>query len=200
MSMIIAKKLEMSQIFNEKGGVEPVTWLSATPCKVTALRTSDTDGYVAVQVGLTKKSKNASDDLKPSDFAKRIEFRLPSDAKVELNTGDVLAPDQFKAGDKVEITGTTKGKGFQGVVKRHGFGGAPASHGTKHTLRAPGSIGQRFPQHVRKGLRMAGRMGSDTKTVKNVTVVAVDTENNAIAVRGQVPGSRGSIVKVSMNS
>jgi len=194
-AILIAQKVKMSQLFNEQGVPVPVTLLHSVPCTVTALRKSGVHGYTAIQVGLPR-SKKIDNNAKKVVYRKKVELRLGDGADVELKEGDTVSPEQFKTGDKVTIIGTSKGKGFQGVVKRHGFAGAPASHGTKHTLRAPGSIGSRFPQHVRKGLKMAGRMGQDRHTTKNVEIILVDVPNNTIAVKGQVPGARGSFVTI----
>lgn len=175
---IIAEKLNMSQIFDASGKVVPVTILRAPANKVTKVRTQEKDKYSAVQVGFGKK--------------KLVEFRIADVGS--FVPGQDISVSTFAAGDIVKVTGEMKGRGFTGPIKRHGFHGAPASHGHDHP-RAVGAIGGRFPQHVRKGLRMAGRMGG-TRTVKNLEVVEVDVERNLIAVKGAVPGARGSWVKV----
>ena len=155
----------------------PVTVVLAVPNKVTLRRNEKRDGYDAVQL----KHGNV-----------RREFRIDVDEK----TTD-LTVEQFVAGDVVQVSGVSKGKGYAGVVKRHGFAGGPASHGHRHALRSPGSIGSAFPQHVMKGKKMAGRMGSDKVTVKNLTVVWVDKENNLLAIKGAVPGRRGALLEIT---
>ncbi len=196
MKALLGRKVGMSQVFSPQGDVIPVTLISAIPNFITIRRTLERDGYAAVQLALPKKegvqigekrTPTADTDL----FAARKEFRgeLPEEITV-------VGVDQFAEGDAIEITGISKGKGYAGVVKRHHFKGGPASHGHKHVLRRPGSIGGRFPQHVFKGVRMAGRMGSDQVTVKNVQIIRVDVENNMVAVKGAVPGRRGSVVEI----
>lgn len=176
----------------------PVTLVLANPNIVTLRRTEEKDGYASVQLALPKEVKKGEEkqtpkkpnELKKAYFA-RSEFKgeFPPDAKT-------VSVEQFSAGDVVTVVGTSKGKGFAGVVKRHNFSGGPASHGHRHVLRSGGSIGSAYPQHVMKGKKMAGRMGSDRVTVKNLTVVAVDTEKNTIALKGAVPGTRGSIIEI----
>lgn len=179
MKALLGKKIGMSRVFAPDGAVVPVTLVLAEPNAVTLRRSQEKDGYTAVQLGLKKKD----------NFTARREFRM--EVPTETQT---LTVEQFAPGDAIEVTGTSKGKGFQGVVKRHKFAGGPASHGHRHVLRAGGSIGSRFPQHVRKGKRMAGRMGADQVTVKNLAIVAVDAAKNLLAIKGAVPGVRGSLV------
>lgn len=194
---LLAQKLGMSQMYNAAGNVTPVTVLSVAPATVTQVRTKDTDGYEAVQLGVGSKKKLTKPlaghvkDL--GNFRWLREFRIPAG---EQKRGDTFDASVFTEGDVVHVTATSKGKGFQGVVKRHGFKGGPASHGHPHNHRAPGSIGCRFPQHVHKGKRMAGRMGTDTVTIKNLRVVKIDTENRLLALKGAVPGARGTLVKI----
>lgn len=180
MPFIIAKKLNMTQVWGEDGKVVPVTALEAVGCKVSQIKTPEKDGYVAVQAALGKH---------------KGEFRLP---EVKVEVGQELKVSDFEIGSGVSIVGVSKGHGFTGAVKRHGFHGAPASHGHDHP-RAVGSIGQRFPQHVRKGMRMAGRMGGNQATVTDSAVVAVDAEKNLLFVKGGVPGHYGSFVEVMTN-
>jgi len=193
---ILAKKLEMSQVFDENNRVMPVTLLEATPCTITQVRTMENDGYEAVQLGfgeskkINKPLKGHLKDL--GNFKYSREFKDGHDLKI----GDKIDVSIFKEGDKVMAIGVSKGKGFAGVVKRHGFRGGPASHGNKHSLRAPGSIGSSFPERVIKGKKMAGRMGCDTVTVKNLKVIRVNTDNNLIALKGAVPGPRNSLIKI----
>ncbi len=192
MKFLLATKLEMSQRFRENGNVLPVTLLSVGPCTVTQVRTKETDGYDAIQVGCgidekpNMPKKGHTKDLGTA-FKMYKEFRLegPSTYKV----GDVIDATQFIPGEFVDIMGISKGKGFQGVVKRHHFRGGPASHGHKDNLRMPGSIGSGGMQRVFKGLRMGGRMGGDQVTVKNLEVVEVDAAKGIIAVKGAVPGA-----------
>lgn len=162
----------------------PVTLVAAGPVTVTQIRQRDKNGYEAVQVGFGEAKK----------LNKKIkEFRMPAEG---LKRGDVLDVSVFAAGDMVKISGLSKGKGFQGVVKRHGFHGMPASHGHHHVLRHGGSIGQRFPQHTLKGMRMAGRMGGGRVTTRGLKVISVDKENNLLAVKGAVPGRRGTLLEI----
>ncbi len=199
--MIIGKKLNMTQTFKEDGSVVPVTVVLVEPCVITQVKNMEKDGYTAIQVGYgTRKDKNLSKALlghfgKNGNFAKTKEFRV--EEKNEYKAGDKLDVSQFEVGDKVKVSGTSKGKGFQGVVKRHGFHGAPASHGHKDQLRMPGSIGATGPAKVFKGVRMPGQMGNAKSTVANLEVVKVDAKNNEIYLKGAVPGARNSIVTIS---
>jgi len=183
MSFILGKKLGMTTIYDE-AGAHNVTLVECSPCTVSAVRTDEKDGYTAVQVETDKTAKKKF----------RKEFRV--DELGETKKGDTLNVSAFEEGKKVVVSGVSKAKGFQGVVKRHGFAGSPATHGHRHDLRAPGSIGSAFPQHVIKGKKMAGRMGGERLTVKNLTVVKVDAENNIIALKGAVPGVNGRIVEI----
>ncbi len=202
MKFIIATKLEMSQRFKEDGTVVPVTLLKAEPCKVTQIKSNEKDGYESVQIGCGVEkhpSKPEAGHTKELGQAFKIlrEFRTPAG---ELKVGDTVDLSQFATGEFVEVEGTSKGKGFQGVVKRHHFAGGPASHGQKDQLRMPGSIaggGRNGKGRVVPGMRMAGRMGGDQITVKNLQVVEVDATANVIAVKGAVPGARGAIIMVS---
>jgi large subunit ribosomal protein L3 len=199
MKFIVAKKAEMSQRFRDNGDVVPVTLLRVEPCVVTQVRSQEKDGYEAVQVGsrLTKKAAKPqlghTKDLGHA-FKHYQEFRL--DGAADLKVGDEIKLGQFTMGEFVHVTGTSKGKGFQGVVKRHGFKGGPASHGHKDNLRMPGSIGSGGVQRVFKGLRMAGHMGSEQVTVHNLEVIEVDAANGIIALKGAVPGAPGSTVLI----
>jgi len=185
----------MSQTFSETGERIGVTLIFCQINQVILVRNNERDGYAAVQLALTKKVEKGEQKLTKSRVNKRNvamarEFAVATDEKAVFDVG------QFVVGDVVEVVGVSKGKGFQGVVKRHGFAGGPASHGHRHVLRAAGSIGCRFPQHVRKGRRMAGRMGGDRVTVKNLKVVWVDKERNLLALSGAVPGTRGSMIEI----
>jgi len=184
----------MTQIFDEQGNIVPVTLVSAGPVVIVQKKTKEKDGYEATQVGFEKIEKKA----KITKTMKGKEFRHIKENRgaTEKNVGDQLSVGEFKEGDEVTIIGTSKGKGFQGVVKRHGFAGRNKMHGMKHDERTTGSIGQRFPQHTIKGRRMPGRMGSDRVTVKNLKIVKIDTEHNIIAVKGAVPGRRGTLLEI----
>ncbi len=191
----------MTQVYTDNGVAVPVTVLKAGPCVVTQVKTVDGEGYRSFQIGYgTKKEKNMTKPEKGhlkgnGNFAILREFRF--DEEVSHEVGQQLNVDQFEVGEKVKVTGTSKGKGFQGVVKRHGFSGAPASHGHKDQQRMPGSIGATGPQKVFKGTKMGGQMGNVRSTVTNLEVVKVDTENNEIYVKGAVPGARNSYIYIS---
>jgi len=185
---ILGRKVGMSQTFSADGVVIPVTLILAEPNLITIRRTDDKDPRNAIQLGLPGKEKKKTEGVR---FAARKEFDV--DVADDATTVSV---DQFSEGDIVEVSGVSKGKGYQGVVKRHHFKGGPASHGHRHALRQSGSIGSGFPQHVFKGKRMAGRMGADRVTVKNLEIVSVDLEQNLLAIKGAVPGKRGAIVEV----
>ena len=189
----------MSQIYDEKGAAIPVTLVAIKGNVVTQVRTKETDGYEAVQVG--EGTRNANKIIKPQkghfkdlgNFASLREFRIDAPAS---KAGDKVGIDQFKAGDTVLVSAISKGKGFQGVVKRHGFHGGPRSHGQKHSEREPGSIGGGLRNRVPPGMRMAGRMGSDRITVKNLKVAHIDTDEGILYISGAVPGRRGTLVEV----
>ena len=202
MSGIIGKKIGMTSLFNEEGKNIPCTVIQAGPCSVLQVRTEEVDGYVAVQLGFDDKSeKNVGKALAghfkkagSSPKAKIVEFRNAFEHDVK--TGDLVEVNMFAEGEYVDVTGTSKGKGFQGVVKRHGFGGVmQATHGQHNRLRAPGSIGAGSdPSRVFKGMRMAGRMGGKQVTVQNLQVLKVDQEQNLLVVKGAVPGAKNSYV------
>jgi large subunit ribosomal protein L3 len=201
MAAILAKKIGMTQVFQEDGKVERVTVLEAGPCPVTAIRDQERHGYVAVQLafGQTKEkhlSKPELGHLKKAGASAHkhlVEFR---DEGEGLQMGDTVTVESFNAGDKLKISGTSKGKGFQGTVKRHNFATGPKSHGS-HNYRAPGSIGaSAWPARVMKGIRGPGHMGSERVTQKGVTVVDVIAGQNLLLVRGAVPGAKGGIVEV----
>lgn len=191
----------MTEFFSEDGTVVPVTAVSAGPITVTRIFSKDKDGYDSVQVGFgTQKkervSKSSAGAMGGAFYKTLKEFRLkPTDAS-EAKVGDVIDVSSFAPGDKLQVTSVSKGKGFQGVVKRHGFSGGPRSHGQKHSEREPGSIGGGLRTHVPKGMRMAGRMGSDRITQKNLKVVLVDVENNLLLIKGAITGKRGSLVEI----
>jgi len=204
MKFLIAKKEHMTQVFDEDGTVHPATILRAEPTAVTQVKTPATDGYSAVQVGFgTKKEKNINKSQRGHTkglgmlFANFREFaNKKTDSTEEVSVGTKLDVSSFVPGDEVTIVAVSKGKGFQGVVKRHGFAGGPRTHGQKHSEREPGSIGATGPQRVLKGVRMAGRMGGDRVTLHNVKVLRVDATNNELFVNGSIPGRRGTVVEI----
>jgi large subunit ribosomal protein L3 len=195
---IVAQKLNMSQMFTKDGKVVPVTILKAGPIKIVQIKTMEKDKYQAVQVGFGNKSKATKAETghgkELGAFRTLVEFRVV-DSK-DFSRGQEIKADTFVIGDKVKVTAEMKGRGFAGPIKRYRFKGAPASHGHDHP-RAVGAIGGRFPQHVRKGLHMAGRMGG-TRTVKNLEVMDIDVARNLIAVKGAVPGANGGIVRIQI--
>jgi large subunit ribosomal protein L3 len=201
MPAILAKKLGMTQIFQEDGNLARVTVLEAGPCPVTAVRTVERDGYEAVQLafGLTKEkhlTRAELGHLKKADAPPMrhvVEFR---DEAAEHQVGELVTVSDFEVGGHVKIAGTSKGKGFQGTIKRHNFASGPKSHGS-HNVRAPGSIGaSATPSRVFKGIRGPGQMGNKRATQKGLEIVAVDVEQNLLLVRGSVPGPRGGVVEV----
>ena len=203
MSGLIGKKIGMTSIFDESGKNMPCTVIKVGPCVVTQVRTEDKDGYDAVQLGFddkTEKSANKAEighSKKAGTSVKKkvIEFQ-GFDSEYKL--GDVITVNHFEEGEFVDITGTSKGKGFQGVVKRHGFAGVgQATHGQHNRLRAPGSIGAAsYPARVFKGMRMAGRMGTDTVKVQNLKVLKVIADQNLLVVKGCVPGHKNAYLKI----
>lgn len=203
MSGIIGKKIGMTSLFNEEGKNIPCTVIQAGPCSVLQVRTKEVDGYFAVQLGFDDKSEKNVGKALAGHFkkagstpkAKLVEFHHGFD---NLTVGEEVKVNLFAEGEYVDVTGTSKGKGFQGVVKRHNFGGVMQStHGQHNRLRAPGSIGAGSdPSRVFKGLRMAGRMGGKQVTVQNLQVLKVDEEQNLLVVKGAVPGAKNSYVIV----
>lgn len=201
MKFILATKENMTEYFDESGSVIPVTILSAGPVTVTRIFSKEKDGYNSIQVGfgIQKKeriTKSRAGAMKGAFYKNLKEFRLKPDDKNDAKEGDVIDVSAFVSGDKLQVTSVSKGKGFQGVVKRHGFHGGPRTHGQKHSEREPGSIGGGLRTHVPKGMRMAGRMGSDRITQKNLKIVAIDKENNVMLVKGAIAGKRGSLVEI----
>lgn len=204
MAAILAKKLGMTQLFLEDGNVARVTVLQAGPCPVTGIRTAERDGYDAVQLafGATREKRLSKPELGHLKKAGAppmrhlVEFRMDDAPPTELKVGETVTVDSFEAGGKVKISGTSKGKGFQGTVKRHGFSRGPKSHGS-HNVRAPGSIGaSAFPARVFKGIRGPGQMGNVRVTQRGLEIVSVDPSENLMLVRGSVPGPRGGVVEV----
>jgi len=184
-------------MFDEKGNITPVTLITAGPCVVLQKKTKGKEGYDALQVGyikLEKKSK-IKKTMKGKEYRYIREFSISND-QFSKDVGDELGVENFTEGDKVTIIGISKGKGFQGGVKRHGFSGRNSSHGAKHESRTIGSVGRRFPQHVQKGRKMPGRMGYERVTVKNLKIAKIDKENNIIAIKGAVPGHRGTLLQI----
>jgi len=201
MSAILAKKLGMTQMFLEDGSVARVTVLQAGPCPVTAIRTPERDGYDAVQLAFGEVGQKALSKAELGHLAKvdapplrkLAEFR---DEAGELQLGDTVTVESFQVGERVKVSGTSRGKGFQGTIKRHNFVSGPKSHGS-HNIRAPGSIGaSATPSRVLPGLRGPGQMGNRRVTQKGLEIVAVDGKQNVLMVRGSVPGARGAIVEV----
>lgn len=197
MKFILGKKIGMSQLFDKEGKVVPITAIEAGPCFVTQIKTQEKDGHESIQVGfenLSDKKIKKSQKNKPFKWIR--EFRIKNKDRAELKSGDKIDVSVFSEGDKVIITGISKGKGFQGVVKRHHFKGGPASHGHRHVLRRPGSIGTSFPERVPKGRRMPGHTGMEQVTVKNLKVALVDVDNNILAIKGAVPGPNGRLLEI----
>jgi large subunit ribosomal protein L3 len=206
MKFILAKKIEMTQIW--KGDrVVPVTKIQAGPCVVVQIKNSENDGYASVQLGFdSRKEKNIKKPQKGhtkklGNFRYLREFRLDKASKKEsipgLKIGEIIGAETFAEGDIIKVVGMSKGRGFQGVVRRHGFHGHNATHGTKDQVRMPGSIGATGPAHVFKGMRMPGQMGDARITVANLTIAKVEPENNTIYIRGAVPGARNGLLLVS---
>ncbi len=203
MKFILGTKEGMTQVFDADGVCHPATVLRVSPVTVTQVKTEDNDGYTAVQVAAGEQKEhrvNKADkghlggafrDVK--EFRPRKNYEESVDGFEKGQTVDASA---FAAGDKVVVAAVSKGKGFQGVVKRHSFKGDKASHGRKHSLRSPGSIGATGPGRVFKGVRMAGRMGSDRITVKNLHVLQVNNDENVILIKGAIPGRKGTLVEV----
>jgi len=198
---LIGKKIGMTRIFDTDGNVVPVTVLEAGPCYVVQVKTVEADGYNAVKLSFGEK-KNPNQPhagqfkktgIKPGQ--KLVEFE--KDADQEVNPGDEIKVDIFNTGEKIKVTGWSKGRGFAGVIKRYGFQRGPKTHGQSDTLRTPGSVGNAsYPSKVFKGKKMPGRMGNDRVSVKNLKVVKVDAEKNLLFVKGAVPGARNGFVEI----
>lgn len=205
MKFILGVKKNMTQVFDENGNVVPVTVLEAGPIIITQIKTVKTDGYNAVQVGFgTKKEKNINKAVKGhvkelGNFRFIKEFRIDDEKDLaNLKVGDKIDLSAFQEGEKITVSSISKGKGFQGVIKRHGFKGQPRTHGQKHCERAPGSIsgGTREGGRVPKGMRMAGRMGSDQITIPGLKVIQIDSATNELLVLGAVAGRRGTLIEI----
>lgn len=190
----------MTQVFDDQGIAYPATVVSAGPVTVTQAKDIEKDGYQGVQVGYGDRNEKNINKAQRGQFKDLGLFRYVREFRTDeaFSRGDVIDVSTFEVGDVVEVSGISKGKGFQGVVKRHGFSGGPKTHGNKHHERTPGSIGATGPQRVFKGVRMAGRMGTDRVTVKNLKVLQIDTENNQIVLKGAIPGHRGTLVEIKV--
>lgn len=204
MKGLIGRKLGMTSVFTDDGSSVPCTLIEAGPCYVTAVKTKDNDGYTALQLGFTERKEKRLAVPQVKNFKKKNlpllrfikevrDFENAEDFKV----GDVIKTDLFKEGDIVKVTSKSKGKGFQGVVKRHGFGGGSVTHGQSDRLRAPGSIGaSSYPSRVFKGQRMAGRMGGDRISIRNLKIIKIIPESNLLLIKGAVPGAISGIVEI----
>lgn len=207
MKFTLGKKKKMTQVFDESGNSHPATPVAVEPLTVVQVKTSETDGYCAYRLGYGSRSEKNTpkpqqqQEMKRDDgtyFRTLIEYRLDSDEDIDLSVGDKVDLASFAVGDKVDVSGITKGKGFQGVVKRHGFGGGRRTHGgQKSPERGPGSIGATGPSHVFKGTKMGGRMGGEKKTVQNLEIVHLDTDENIIYIRGGLPGPTGGTININ---
>ncbi len=202
MKGLLGKKIGMTRFFDGQGNSIPATLIEAGPCKVLQIKTGEKDGYNAVQLGfLDQKEKRVTKPLmghfKKAGSTPRKVLREFRDLHDEIKQGDELTVSVFNEGDRVKITGLSKGKGFAGVVRRHGFAGGPRSHGQSDRLRAPGSIGQSaYPKRVFKGIKMGGRMGNEQVTLRNLRVLKVIPEKNMLLIEGGIPGSRNSIIEI----
>jgi len=201
---IIGKKIGMTQVFGDAGELIPVTVVQAQPCTVVQVRTRDRDGYEAVQIGagrrreksLSRARKGHATKAGRADFETLLEFRVDDVSSYEVGQ-EVKLTDVFGAGDVVDVTGSSKGKGFQGVMRRHGFAGHKATHGTHESFRGPGSVGAcAYPGRIWKGKRMAGHLGARKATVQNLKVVAIREDESLLLVRGGIPGARGCDVVI----
>ncbi|MCK5044862.1 50S ribosomal protein L3 [Candidatus Parcubacteria bacterium] len=195
MKFILGKKIEMSQVYNDEKEVIPVTLVEVGPCQITQIKTEDKDKYQAIQIGYEKitKENKIKKTMKGKEFKHLKEYR---EENTEAKVGDEIDISIFEEGDTVKISGMSKGKGFQGGVKRHGFHGRNASHGVKHEQRTLGSVGSAYPQRVIKGRKMPGRMGYDRVTVKSIKIIKIDKDNNIMAVKGPIPGKRGTLLEI----
>jgi large subunit ribosomal protein L3 len=195
----LGKKIGMTQIFRDNGIVVPVTLIEAGPCVVTQVKTKESDGYEAVQLGfgeVKRPTKPMQGHFRPSR-ASRYLREVKADNPAEFSVGQTLGVDIFAEGEKVDIIGRSKGRGFAGTMKRHGFGGGPRTHGQSDRARAPGSIGGgTTPGKVFKGLKMAGHMGDRRITVKGLEIIGVDTDRNILLVKGGIPGAPNSLVQI----
>jgi large subunit ribosomal protein L3 len=202
---LVGRKAGMTRVFTEAGETVPVTVIEALPNRIAQIRTAEVDGYRALQVAFGSRKASHLTKAQAGHYAKTkvapgeslVEFRLADGEGADLQTGAELNVEMFTAGQIVDVTGTTSGKGYAGVMKRHNFGGLPATHGVSVSHRSPGSIGQRqTPGRVFPGKRMAGRMGGDRRTIENLQVVRIDVARNLLLIRGAVPGAPGGEVIV----
>ena len=203
MKFIVGTKERMTQVFNEDGEVMAATILRVSPATITQVKGAEKDGYDAVQIATVPQKETRVPKAQrgieggAAKFMKEFRPRKNFDENIEgMEVGKTMDASVFEPGDQIVVSAVSKGKGFQGVVKRYNFGGGPGSHGQKHTLRTPGSIGIGGLQKVQKGTRMAGRMGTDRVSVKNLKVLQVNTEDNVLVVSGAVPGRKGTLVEV----
>jgi len=196
MKFILGQKIGMSQMFDKDGKLTPVTLVAAGPCFVLQKKTTEKDGYQALQIGFKKieKKSKITKSMKGKEY-KHIR-ECPNTNAQNPNVGDEVNVAEFQEGDKIKVSGFSKGKGFQGGVKRHGFHGRRATHGVKHEHRTIGSTGSRFPQHVIKGRKMPGRMGFERISVKGLKIMKVDKENNLLVIKGAVPGRNGTLLEI----
>ena len=194
MKMLLGKKIGMTQMFDKTGKMTPVTLIVAGPCNILQKKEKEKDGYEALQLGYEKivKKNKIGKSMKGKEYRYIKEEVGASESKV----GDELNVAIFKEGDKVKVSGMSKGKGFQGGVKKHGFHGRIATHGVKHEHRTLGSVGTRFPQHVMKGKKMPGRMGYDRISVKGLKIMKIEPENNLLVIKGAVPGNKGGLLEI----
>ncbi len=198
MSFILGKKLEMTQVFNDKGDAVPVTLVEAGPCFVLQIKTKDTkDKYDSIQIGFEKKNRKIKKTEKGKEYRYIREFKNFQFSNSNFQIGDEINAAVFTEGDKVKISGVSKGKGFQGGVKRYGFAGHHQTHGTKHEVRTIGSVGATDPGRVFPGKRMPGHMGVERISVRNLKIIKIDSENNLIALKGAIPGARGTLVEIT---
>ena len=200
MKALLGTKLGMTQLLQEDGVAIPVTLIQAGPCTVTQVKSTDKDGYSAVQIGFGQ-GKNLSNAVKGHVAASKVEPKFIREVRVDelpedIAVGTTLDVNQFTVGEEVDVTGTSKGKGFAGNIKRHNFSASARSHGGNGYVRKPGSIGSMYPQRVFKGKRMAGHMGAERVTVKNLTVALVDAERGVIGLKGAVPGPRRGLIMI----
>jgi large subunit ribosomal protein L3 len=203
MKTLLGTKIGMTQILGEDGVMIPITLIQAGPCMVTQVKTVESDGYAAVQLGYgsgKNLSKAVAGHVKKSGMTPKViqEVRV-SELPADLNIGDAFDVTIFTVGDNVDVTGISKGKGFAGTVKRHNFNTSKSTHGGNGNVRKPGSIGSMYPQKIFKGKRMAGQMGHEQVTVRNLTVAYVDLDDNLIGLKGAVPGPRRGIVTIGGN-
>jgi len=205
MKYILGKKLGMSQMFDKNGKLTPVTLISVGPCYILQKKNKEKDGYEALQVGFKKieKKNKIGKSMKGKEYRFIKECGIKegySEEDSKLNVGDEINASIFQEGQIIKVSGKSKGKGFQGGVKRHGFHGRNATHGVKHEQRTIGSTGTRFPQHVRKGRKMPGRMGFENTTVKNLKIMKVDKENNLLVIKGAVPGTTRTLLEIQTSA